>query len=84
MYCQICGGNAGRLNTNNAHNLCEARKNAGLATPSLGDRCRQCNGSGIKPTANGLMLGFDLGPQKIAKAMEAIKCETCEGKGYLP
>lgn len=84
--CNLCGGDAGQLNDQGQHNLCAARKNLGLPTPSLGMRCGGCNGSGVRPkTAAGPMLSLDLGPAKIARAIEAWapKCPDCGGKGVL-
>ena len=82
--CELCGGNAGQLNAQGQHNLCTARKEQGLPTPSLGTRCEDCGGSGVKPkTQAGPMLSLDLGPAKIAQAIHAWapKCPTCKGAG---
>ena len=82
--CKLCGGTAGRLNENDTHNLCAARLYDGQPTPSLGDRCRACNGAGTIGLG-GVMLDFDLGPATIARSIEAQfpPCATCKGTGWL-
>lgn len=81
--CKLCGGNAGRLNGEGEHNFCRARKNSGMDTPSLGDKCEECRGQGRVPKSkNGPMMFFD-SPYNITKAIEAWapKCEKCGGTG---
>ena len=82
-YCSICGGSAGQL-LNGAHCLCTARQVHGMATPSLGDKCPRCNGSGTLGRG-GVMLGFDLGPAAIARSIKAQfpPCQECGGKGNI-
>ena len=83
--CEVCGGNAGRL-SNGRHELCAARQARGLATPSLGDRCAECAGSGHLPRPQtGLMLPLDLGPRRIRDAIEAWAptCSACGGTGHV-
>lgn len=80
--CSLCGGTAGQT-PDGRHNLCAARKAAGLPTPSLGDRCETCGGAGTLGRG-GVMLGLDLGPAAIAKSIKAQfpPCPGCQGRGY--
>ncbi|HEY4395971.1 MAG TPA: hypothetical protein VGP64_18030 [Polyangia bacterium] len=47
--CGLCGGNAGKLVAGRAHVLCSALAMRGMPTPSLGDACSCCNGTGGHP-----------------------------------
>lgn len=82
--CVLCGGTAGHLNAEGAHNLCAARKAHGLPTPSLGAKCDTCHGAGTTGRG-GVMLGFDLGPAAIARSIRAQfpACATCGGSGVI-
>ena len=83
--CSLCGGTAGRK-LDGAHALCTELAKLGRPTPSLGDRCDACHGSGHKPlTAAGPMLDFNLGPAKIARAINAWAnpCPACHGTGTI-
>jgi len=78
--CRLCGGNAGRLNDRGEHNLCAALAWLGQATPSLGVRCPECKGIGVKPRSA-------LGPvNPSGRDMErwAPKCLHCGGTGVEP
>lgn len=81
--CKFCGGTAGRL-LNGAHCLCTARAAAGVATPSLGDRCQTCNGSGATGKG-GVFLDLTLGPAMIARSLTAQfpPCKQCSGTGVI-
>ena len=83
MKCKLCGGNAGQLNDNGVHWLCEARKNLNQPTPCLGIKCPDCNGVGTQGKGGG-MLFLDIGPAKIQQSINAIfpPCPTCKGRGY--
>lgn len=79
--CKHCGGTAGTFSPEGSHYLCQERAKHGLATPSLGNRCPTCNGSGVKPGfKGGVMLGFDLGPAAIARSIKAQfpPCPDCD------
>lgn len=81
--CELCGGNAGRLNDKGEHNFCRARKNVGMDTPSLGDKCPECKGAGRIPKSKiGPSIFFEA-PCNITKALEAWapECEECKGTG---
>lgn len=81
--CKLCGGNAGRLNDKGEHNFCRARKNAGMDTPSLGDKCTECSGMGRIPKSKiGPSMFLDA-PYNFTKALEAWapKCKACKGSG---
>jgi len=84
--CNICGGWARKLPEHGAHNLCLERQKRGLATPSLGDMCDECGGSGHRGEGGGVMLSFDLGPAVIARSIDAQfpVCPKCEGRGFIP
>ena len=78
--CKLCGGDAGQLSPNGSHYLCEARAAHGQPTPSLGRRCRTCNGSGVKPRfRGGVVLDLGHGPATIARSIAAQfpPCEDC-------
>ena len=79
--CRLCGGTAGRF-IDGAHALCTALAKEGMPTPSLGDRCPTCRGSGVTGQG-GVMLSFELGPAAIAKSIAAQfpSCRTCGGSG---
>lgn len=84
--CRICGGWARTLPDSGAHNLCIELQKRGLPTPSLGDRCDRCDGSGhLGRKGAGAMLGFDLGPAKISQAIAATfpTCPACRGSGIV-
>jgi len=84
--CKICGGWARQLPESGAHALCAARREVGLPTPSLGERCTECGGAGhLGKPGVGLMLGFDLGPGRIKRAIEAAfpTCGSCGGSGTI-
>jgi len=80
--CTLCGGNAGQL-IEGAHALCFARAGHGLPTPSLGERCALCHGSGTTGRG-GVMLDLGLGPATIARSLAAQfpPCPVCDGRGY--
>lgn len=79
--CNLCGGTAGQL-LDGAHCLCTARAALSQPTPSLGDRCPACNGSGTTGRG-GVFLDFSLGPQRIARSIAAQfpPCQQCAGTG---
>lgn len=81
--CTLCHGNAGHL-IDGAHALCTARASLGLGTPNLGERCTVCHGTGTLGRG-GVMLGFDLGPARIARSIAAQfpPCKACNGQGYV-
>ena len=84
--CKICKGWARRLPESGSHHLCEARLEAGLPTPSLGERCPECGGAGhLARPGTSLMLDFDLGPGRIKRAIEAAfpTCGSCGGSGVI-
>jgi len=84
--CELCGGNAGQV-IDGAHNLCRARARNGSPTPCLGDRCEKCGGAKRIPhTPYGPMLSADLGPARIARAIDAWapECDRCGGTGIEP
>jgi len=88
MYetCKYCGGSAGSFNPTGSHYLCEARAASGGPTPSLGNRCPTCNGSGVRPGfKGGVMLSLDEGPARIARSIAAQfpPCQTCSGSGTV-
>jgi hypothetical protein len=81
--CPICGGSAGRVIPAEGHHLCQALKRLGMSTPSLGENCGACGGSGVKrrqlpagillptlPTGHEIKLWFP-------------PCEACGGKGSV-
>ena len=82
-HCSLCGGSAGRL-LNGAHCLCAARAAHGQPTPSLGDRCPNCHGSGTLGKG-GVMLDFAHGPAVIARSLRAQfpPCQHCAGTGTI-
>jgi hypothetical protein len=82
--CKLCGGTAGQLNERGEHNLCTARAARGLATPSLGNCCEACHGSGTQGRG-GVMLSFDCGPATIARSIQAQfpPCPNCKGSGRV-
>lgn len=80
--CRLCGGNAGdprQFANGGAHNLCIARAANGLPTPSLGMRCKACNGHGRIPRSR---VG-PINPSQRAMDEWAPKCVACGGKGAL-
>lgn len=85
--CAICGGTAGSFNpATHAHYLCEARKTIGAPTPSLGNRCPSCNGTGIRAGfKGGVMLSLEEGPARIKRSIEAQfpPCPDCV-RGVAP
>jgi hypothetical protein len=83
FFCGYCGGNAGQLNERGIHNLCEARRENGNPTPSLGLQCLDCNGSGFDPK-RGLKAGQSIyNPNGHHLARAFPKCESCDGKGSV-
>jgi hypothetical protein len=84
MKCKLCGGDAGRLNEDGVHWLCHARNKLNQPTPCLGNKCPDCKGVGSQ-SKGGVMLFFDLGPDKIEQAINSVfpPCQTCKGKGYI-
>ncbi len=79
--CVICGGWARQLPPHGAHNLCVARRNLGQPTPSLGEKCTTCNGTGHLGTAQSTaLLDFRLGPAAISRAIAAVfpTCPDCK------
>jgi hypothetical protein len=84
MTCNICGGFAQKLPEHGAHNLCAARLERGLPTPSLGRQCPDCSGAGTTGTG-GVMLFLDLGPAAIARSIAAQfpPCQQCAGRGVI-
>jgi len=81
--CALCGGTAGQL-FDGAHVLCRALADHGVPTPSLGNRCKECNGSGTRGRG-GVMLDFGLGPAAIKRSIDAQfpPCATCAGTGKV-
>ena len=85
MLCSICGGFARRLPDHGAHNLCAARVERGLPTPSLGNCCPDCDGQG-STGQGGVPLFLDhLSPGEIARSIAAQfpACVTCAGSGII-
>lgn len=78
MSCVHCGGTAGTL-VDGAHALCKVRKEFGLATPSLGDRCQCCSGTGRHPRG---AVG-PTNPNQDAIERWAPACVTCAGSGTV-
>jgi len=79
--CPICGGSAGRFPPE-GHHLCQARRDRGLLTPSLGNRCRGCDGTGFSQAAKlreGIYL--PLNPTAAELAARFPKCLRCGGTG---
>ena len=82
--CCICGGTAGRIIPEEGHYLCQELKKRGLPTPSLGETCPVCNGTGSLGKG-GVPLFFDMGPAAIRRSIDAQfpPCLKCGGKGYV-
>lgn len=79
--CPICGGNAGRI-PEGGHYLCQARKRHGQPTPSLGERCTLCGGSGMqRRNLTGAILPMIPSGESIRRWFPP--CEACHGKGYV-
>jgi len=79
--CPICGGNAGQVPPG-GHYLCQARKRLGQPTPSLGERCPDCKGSGTPRRAMPAGVALPMLPTGNEIRRWFPKCPTCEGKGY--
>ena len=82
--CGLCGGDAGTLNVDGNHNLCAARAERDMPTPSLGSRCAECGGRGTTGLG-GVMLSFSLGPAAIERSIDAQfpPCAACSGTGIV-
>ena len=84
MTCTLCGGNHGTM-PDGRHNLCAARAELGLPTPSLGTACAACAGRGWKrDTPLPAVLPVYFNPSDLARGVRAIfpPCQACKGKGY--
>ena len=87
--CSICNGSVGSgSEEHNAHWLCVENQKRGLATPSMGEACPDCSGSGHKCANDkgaGPMLFLDVGPAAIKRSIEAVfpPCTSCDGTGSV-
>ena len=83
MFCTLCNGSAGSFNADGDHNLCAVLAKHGMPTPSLGDRCAPCNGSGTTGKGPGPFLDLRMGDRAIARSIAATfpPCEDCRGTG---
>jgi hypothetical protein len=84
--CNLCGGNVGQM-PGGRHNLCAARAERGLATPSLGERCGVCDGRGWTATEHvmrGGAIPVYFHPGEMARGLAAIfpPCKACAGRGH--
>jgi hypothetical protein len=79
--CPLCGGNSGTI-PEAGHHLCQALHARGLPTPSLGERCECCNGTGNERRSlpRGILLPLNPTPKQIRLWFPA--CKACDGKGY--
>jgi len=77
--CRICGGTAGD-DRQVAHSLCMTRVDLGEPTPSLGNACPCCGGSGNHPNAE---LASINGGQDAIERHWAPACRTCSGSGAI-
>ncbi len=76
--CRLCGGTAGD-SRQTSHALCVARREMGEPTPSLGDACPCCGGSGSHPRSN-------VGPSNPTQdnlERWAPACVTCNASGAV-
>ncbi len=81
--CPLCGGNAGRFIPEGGHELCKALAARGLPTPSLGEKCQACGGSGNqrRDMPRGVLLPMMPSGREIRLWFPA--CETCKGTGAV-
>lgn len=78
IKCQYCGGTAGIITPEVPyHFLCEARAGHGLPTPSLGDQCPDCGGSGVTPITPMVYMA------NVSTMPKPKTCHTCKGKGCI-
>lgn len=86
--CIHCGGTAGSATVPDPeragaylqmHALCWARHRAGRPTPSLGNQCPCCKGSGCHPRSP---CG-PINPNQDAVERWAPACVTCKGSGAI-
>ena len=78
MNCTICGGNAGTLNENGAHNLCEAYAARGMDTPRM-DKCPACDGSGFRSRMKHSGSVYNPTGRQLARLFPP--CKVCGGNG---
>ncbi len=78
LVCKLCGGTSG-AHFDGAHALCAARAKHGRPTPTLGDACACCNGSGCHPRS---AVG-PINPNQDAIDRWAPACVTCQGSGVM-
>jgi len=82
--CKHCGGTAGTL-FSGSHAICRRRAKRGKPTPSFGDLCPDCNGTGYaskqRPDWSGVCIPAELGPIATKRAIDALfpRCPTCKG-----
>ena len=80
--CRHCGGTAGNATVPGepeSHAVCHYKALAGLPTPSLGDICPCCEGSGCHPrSATG-----PINPTQDQIERWAPACMKCKGSGSI-
>lgn len=76
--CSVCGGTAGD-GRQAAHALCIVRRDRGMVTPSLGDACPCCKGSGCHPRS----AAGPINPNQDTVERWAPACQTCKGSGAV-
>lgn len=76
--CRHCGGNAGCF-FDGGHALCNARAKRGGPTPSLGDRCSCCKGTGGHPRS---AVG-PINPNQDTIERWCPGCTTCRATGVV-
>ncbi len=79
IRCRLCNGNAGSLSPDGAHYLCEALKAQGMPTPSLGDFCNRCNGTGRHGRRDTVLYN----PRQSEIDAAFPPCGNCGGTGAV-
>jgi hypothetical protein len=67
------------LNQDGVHNLCDARRELGNPTPSLGRPCKPCGGQGNTSTLKSGQALYD--PSGAALDAAFPMCRACDGTG---